>query len=137
MKLPTSSQECTFIILGATGDLAHKKLIPAIYRLLESKKIKKCAIVGVALDVTTIDAILEKAKKYIPKIDGRVWKRLRRISCYLPFNFYHEQDYQELKATLQKIEKTHSLKGNRIFYLATMPEHFAIITQNLAAYDIV
>lgn len=137
MNISTTSYECTFVILGATGDLAQKKLIPAIYRLLEHKKIKKCALIGVALDVTTIDDILEKAKKYIPKIDGRVWKRLRRISYYLPFNFYHEQDYRLLHDTLGKIEKSHGLSGNRIFYLATMPEHFDVITYNLSSSKIV
>ena len=39
---------CLFIILGATGDLTKRKLIPAIYKLIENKKIDKLAIIGLA-----------------------------------------------------------------------------------------
>lgn len=129
--------ECTFVILGATGDLTKRKLIPALYRLIKHKKITKCALIGVALDETTGEDMLAAARKFIPKIDERVWKRLQRSSYYYSFNFYNEQNYDELKKSLSAIEKKHKLSGKRIFYLATMPQHFATITKNLARCGIV
>ena len=42
--------ECTFIILGATGDLAKRKLIPALYRLVQDRKIERFVIIGAARD---------------------------------------------------------------------------------------
>jgi len=54
--------EALFIILGATGDLTKRKLIPAIYKLIEDKKIKKFAILGAAISKTDIRQVLEKSK---------------------------------------------------------------------------
>ena len=57
--------ECTIVILGATGDLTRRKLIPALYTLLLEKKVKKIAIVGVSNVATSADEILKQSKKYV------------------------------------------------------------------------
>ncbi|MBL7055219.1 glucose-6-phosphate dehydrogenase, partial [Candidatus Woesearchaeota archaeon] len=59
--------DVTFIILGATGNLTKKKLIPAIYHLIENKSIKKFSVIGVARNKTKAETILNKSKKYIEK----------------------------------------------------------------------
>ena len=55
-------KDCIFVILGATGDLSRRKIIPAIYNLVKNKKIKRYAIVGVARDSSKVDKLLEKLK---------------------------------------------------------------------------
>ncbi|MCK4517339.1 hypothetical protein KAT92_01055 [Candidatus Babeliales bacterium] len=53
---------CTFIILGATGDLTKRKLIPAIYHLIKNKKIENFSLVCAAITQTTIEQVLENSQ---------------------------------------------------------------------------
>jgi len=124
--------ECTFVILGATGDLSKRKLIPALYNLIKEKKITKFTIIGTARTKTTIDKVLENSKPFIPTIDKAIWKTLSKHSSYLAIDFYNPDDYKILKKAIEQAEKKHKLSGNRIFYLATLPEHFETITSNLS-----
>lgn len=131
------SNQTTFIILGATGDLCRRKLIPAIYHMVKNKKIKKFAIVGAAFTNTTIDKILEKSKKFISKIDKTVWTKLCKSSYYCKLDFYKKTDYNKLNELIIKAEKENKLNGNRVFHLATLPQHFEKITLYLSKCKIV
>ena len=124
-------EQVTFIILGATGDLTKRKIIPAIYRLLKNKKISRLALVGVARKDLNMDSILQEAQEFIGKVNKTIWNRLKSSSYYCQLDFYNNQEYQKLGELLQQIEKKHHLSGNRLFYLATLPEHFDTITENL------
>jgi glucose-6-phosphate 1-dehydrogenase len=127
---------CTIVILGATGDLTRRKLIPAIYKLIEDKKVERFAVVGVSIVDTTAEQVLEASKKFIPQIDPKIWKKIESKFSYNLLDFYNDDHYPTLKDVLSKVEKKHKLPGNRLFYLATMPEHFAVITDKLAQYGI-
>jgi glucose-6-phosphate 1-dehydrogenase len=127
----------SFIIMGASGDLTKRKLIPSIYALLLHKKITSCSIIGVALTKTDKESILESARPFITHFDEAVWKQLSDAFEYYFFDFYKDLDYQALKEHIQKAEVQHQLSGNRLFYFATMPEHFAPITHKLALHKIV
>ena len=129
--------ECTFVILGATGDLAKRKLIPAIYKLVRDSKVKNFAIVGVGLEDVSAAQMIAPAKQFIKKLDEKVWEQLCGRATYFPFDFYQPDHFIKLRGELEKVEQQHGLSGNRMFYLATMPEHFATITQQLAAAQIV
>ncbi len=129
-------KNCTFILLGATGDLTKRKLIPAIYHLLEHQKIENLALVGAARTKTSISLILKQAKPFIKNFNSKVWAKLKKSAYYVPLDFYQENDYQKLQKMLSEIEKKHKLSGNRIFYLATLPQHFDIITKNLAKFKL-
>lgn len=133
----TPSNQCTFVILGGTGDLSKRKLIPAIYNLIADKKIGQCALVAVSLTPTTIETILQQAQTFIPSIDQQAWKTLTNCAHYFHMDFHDTSKYPELCTLLTQVEQKHNLAGNRIFYLATMPNHFEVITQNLARHDII
>lgn len=129
--------DCTIVLLGATGDLSRRKLIPALYQLLKDEKLQRCALVGVSLEHGSAAQMLAGARPHIDHLDEAVWQRLTDCAFYLAGDFHDATTYQRLARTLDTIEKEHSLPGNRLFYLATMPEHFATITQQLSAHDIV
>ena len=126
--------EITFVILGATGDLSKRKILPAIARLIEKKKIKKFAIVAAARRKVSIKKLVSEAKTFY-KSRKEVWQQIEKNSLYSQLDFYKEQDYQTLATNINKIEKKRKLKGNRIFYLATLPDHFPEITKNIKKYD--
>lgn len=130
-------KKAIFIILGATGDLTKRKLLPAIYKLVEDKKIDNFAIIGAASSDTTIKKVLDNSKDFIQKIDPKTWEIIQKNSYYQQLDFYDTDGYLKLKNLIEKVEKKHKLCGNKMFYLATLPEHFKIITKNLAQYKIV
>ena len=66
----------TIIIFGATGDLARRKLFPALYKLVEDKKIDNYSIVGVALEDATVESIFASAESYVTHKDESLWNEL-------------------------------------------------------------
>lgn len=132
-----SLHECTIVILGGTGDLSARKLIPAIYKLVADNRLCKFSLVCVSNDDTQITTILERSKKFIPVLREKTWAQIQAHASYYRMDFHEQSAYQELGNFLNQLEKKSKLVGNRMFYLATMPEHFDAITHNLAQYDIV
>jgi glucose-6-phosphate 1-dehydrogenase len=123
--------------MGATGDLAKLKLIPAIYKLLKLNTISHVSLIGVARSDITIQTILDEAKNNIKDLDEVIWKKLCDHSYYQRLDFDKVEDFQSLKNKILEVETKDGLSGNRLFYLATLPEHFENATRNLAAVGLV
>lgn len=136
MMLDTREQ-CVIVIMGATGDLTKRKLIPAIYKLIADNKIGRCVLIGAAKDATSADEILENSKPFVGEINEKVWAKLRECFFALPLDFEDEAGYEKLSTLIADLEQKHGIEGNRLFYLATMPEFFAPITENLHKVGVV
>lgn len=129
--------DCTFIIFGATGDLAKRKLIPALYKLLQDNKIDRLVVIGVARDHITAEQILERARAFIPLIDEDIWNRLRQAIYYYPLDVTAQQGFTALSDFITKKEREYSLSGNRLIYLAVPSQLFCPITHNLGKSGII
>src|SRR6202167_3578489 len=126
------------VIFGASGDLTKRKLLPALFHLRQNNLLPdKFSIVGAArralgdeFAADMRDGILKVggADSNDPKLDEFV----KDIS-YFPLNFDDPASYTGLKAELERIDKEKGLSGDRLFYLATAPEFFAGIVENLGA----
>jgi glucose-6-phosphate 1-dehydrogenase len=126
------------VIFGASGDLTKRKLLPALFHLEQVGLLpKEFAIVGVARrplgDEFAADmkaGIVEfgEVEAGDPKLDNFV----KRISYYA-LNFDALGEYAGLKTELERIDKERGIEGHRLFYLATAPEYFAPIIENLGA----
>src|SRR5436190_10742060 len=81
------SSRCAIIIFGATGDLTKRKIIPAIYRLMASKKLSDFIIVGAAFEQATPEAIIKKATPFIPDLDTSILDDLQKRFYYQQLNF--------------------------------------------------
>lgn len=127
-----SEKKLIFVIMGATGDLAKIKLIPAIYALLKLNVVSHISLIGVARSEITIKTILDEAKKNIKNIDENIWNKIYLNSYYQQLDFSNLQDFYKLKEKIEEIEKKEKIIHNRIFYLATLPDHFKVATENLA-----
>src|SRR3989344_4304826 len=119
------------VILGATGDLAKKKLIPALYNMLLNRSVDDFAVVGVSLDDVRPDKLIEESRKYVKRYNRKSWESLKRRFYYFRADFYDRKRFMQLNDFVGLVEKKHSLSGNRMFYLATMPQHFEAITECL------
>lgn len=126
-----------FIIFGATGDLTHKKLIPALYNLEYKNMLAddfQVAAIGRRDKDTEIftTEVYEGVKKYAKvKVEDRVWQRLKNRITYVKFDFTKPKGYAVLKNYLKEMDKTKGTNGNYIYYLATAPNFFEVIVDFL------
>jgi len=126
------------VIFGASGDLTKRKLLPALFHLRQNNLLpKNFAIVGVARRPLGNEFAADMREGIVsfggvdasdPKLDDFVG----HIS-YFPLKFDAPEDYAGLKAELDRIAVEKGIGGDRLFYLATSPEFFAGIVENLGA----
>jgi glucose-6-phosphate 1-dehydrogenase len=126
------------VIFGASGDLTKRKLLPALFHLEQAALLpRNFTIVGVArrplggeFAADMRQGIVEfgDVKASDPKLDDFV----RHISYYA-LKFDDASGYAGLKAELDRIAAEKGIGANRLFYLATAPEYFAPIIENLGA----
>jgi len=129
---------CIVIIFGASGDLTKRKLLPALYHLFQANLLpRQFAIVGVARRPLG-DEFARDMREGIVDFGG-VDKGDRKIDdfighvSYFALNFDDPGHYAALKAELDRIAQEKSIGPDRMFYLATAPEFFAGIVENLGA----
>jgi glucose-6-phosphate 1-dehydrogenase len=122
----------TIILFGATGDLSKRKIIPALYRFLEKKKLEKVIIVGAAFDDVSSDKMIDAARPFVQNADEADWQKLRSISYYKKINFNEPNDFDALRVFVEQCEKKNGMTASRLFYLAVSSNFFCPITHNCA-----
>jgi len=129
--------DCTFIILGASGDLAKRKLLPALYQLFAHNRLNKFVIVGAALDALTPAQLLAQAREHIEQCDETLYQKFGEYVHYQQLDVRKPEDFVALHTRVESLELTYTLSGNRIAYLAVGAHFFCGITQQLAASRLV
>jgi glucose-6-phosphate 1-dehydrogenase len=130
------------VIFGASGDLTKRKLLPALFHLEQAGLLPtEFAVVGVArrpLQGEFAEDMREGILKFgsVKADDPKLEQFVSRIE-YHAMNFDDHEAYVKLNALLKKIDKERGTKGNRLFYLATAPEYFAEIIEQLGAQGMV
>jgi len=129
---------CIIIIFGATGDLTARKLIPALYNLKRDNQLPpNFACIGFARREQSEEQFRKEQREAVGKysrmqpLDESVWKEFEKHLFYHSSEFQKEEGYRSLKERLAQIDQEHGTKGNRIYYLSTQPEYFAVIIQQL------
>jgi glucose-6-phosphate 1-dehydrogenase len=121
---------CSFVVFGASGDLTHRLLVPALYNLAASGLLPEgFALIGVARSASTSEAFRNDLGRSLPKfatrdIDERVVKKLLSCVTYVEGEPDDEATYKKIGAELSRVERERATKGNRLFYLATPPAAF-------------
>ena len=126
-----------FVIFGITGDLSKKKLIPALYHLLSNKKMGNFAVIGNGRKDLKAGDLLESSRQHVRDLDETTWQRLQNRFYYHRGDFYDKASLKALRDMIAGVEKKHALGGNRLFYLAVMPQHFEVIAANLKKHRLV
>jgi glucose-6-phosphate 1-dehydrogenase len=128
---------CAMVIFGGTGDLTHRKLMPAIYNLAHNQMLPDNFYVvsigrRIFSDEEYRDKIKEAVEKYSRfKFDEGVWNQIKGRIYYLEFPFEDNNGYIRLRELLRELDGTYNTGGNRIYYLAVAPEHFETIVEKL------
>ena len=128
---------CTLVIFGASGDLTHRLLVPALYNLAAAGLLSDAfALVGVARSDSSSEAFREDLAKSLPKfatrkVDKAVAEKLLSCVAYVQGDPDDPKTYDKIAKELARIERERKTGGNRLFYLATPPAGFAPIGSHL------
>jgi len=127
----------SFVIFGASGDLTHRLLVPALYNLAAEGLLPEAfAIIGVARGEKSDDAFRADLASGLARfasapIDQAVARRLFGCVSYVNGDAEDPAGYERLKQALARSERACETRGNRLFYLATPPAAFAPIGRHL------
>jgi glucose-6-phosphate 1-dehydrogenase len=132
---------CTAVILGAGGDLMHRKLMPAIYYLAAQHLLPETfALLGVGRDpmedgafASSMREALERSDE-IKSVDNEAWAWLSQRIRYTAGDLSTDEVYESIKRCLDEIEADVPLgERNRMFYLAIPPSVFETSVDHLSA----
>lgn len=128
---------CVMSIFGGTGDLTHRKLIPAIYNLAHEGSLSEhFIVVGIGRKSKSHEQyrneLLNSIEKYSRfKIENELWNKLSSKIYYYQLDFSDLFEYTGLKMFLDIIDEKQNTLGNRLYYLSVAPVYFETIALNL------
>jgi glucose-6-phosphate 1-dehydrogenase len=132
----------TLVIFGATGDLARRKLLPALYNLAHEGALpERFNLVGVSRKEKERDDYRAECEQAIRSFSRRtpdedVLAGLLEHVKYVPGTFDDERVYRELAFVLDRFDERAGEPLNRAFYLSTAPAFFPVIVEALGAQDL-
>src|SRR4030095_2425630 len=143
LSLDLVPQPSTFVILGAAGDLARRKLLPALYNLaLDGLLPVSFAVLGVAQNDLDDAAFRAFAQEGVTRFSRRRlelarWSDFARALFYVPGSFEDAAVFTALKDRLEKIEDEFGIPGNRVFYLAIPPQLIITCVEQLQSAGLI
>jgi glucose-6-phosphate 1-dehydrogenase len=129
----------TLVIFGASGDLARRKLLPALYNLAHDGALpERFHLVGVSRREKAHEDYRAECEQAIREFSRRtpdedVLKGLLEHVKYVPGVFDDATVYAELQKVLDGFEQRAGQKLNRAFYLSTAPSFFPLIVEELGS----
>lgn len=131
-------EPCALVIFGITGDLAHRKVLPALYSLIADRLTpERMAIVGVGRRDVSADALLSSLRSACSShsrhrpVSDTLWSELAASFTYHHGSFDDSGTYESLRQRLRTLDETFGTGGNRVYYLATPPDLFLPVVRHL------
>jgi glucose-6-phosphate 1-dehydrogenase len=136
-RLPRVPDPCALVVFGVTGDLARKKLIPAVYDLGNRGLLPPgFVLLGFARrdwGAGEFEQLAREAAQQHARTEFRedVWRRIADSLCFLPGSFDDDAAFDGLAAKLSELEESHGIKGNAAFYLSIPPQAFEMVLEQM------
>jgi glucose-6-phosphate 1-dehydrogenase len=135
-----AADPAVMVLFGATGDLSGRKLLPALYNLARNRLLPAgFALLGCARDALDDDRFRQLAAERIrehsrtqPVDDGTLDAFLADIH-YVPVDFSQADGFARLRERLDALDAARHIGGNVIFYCATPPPTYTMISEQLKA----
>lgn len=137
MRVARAPEPASIIIFGATGDLARRKLVPALYNLARENYMPPVFnIIGFARKPRTDAEIRDEYKKAVTEfsreqIQSETWDSFSQNIFYVQSNLDDPAGYERLRTELERYDRERGTAGNRLFYLAVPPELMPMIVEML------
>ncbi|WP_219838753.1 glucose-6-phosphate dehydrogenase [Paenibacillus sp. R14(2021)] len=133
-----AAEGAVYFLFGATGDLARRKLFPALFSLYkEGKLAEDFAVIGLARRPRTNEQFRADVHESIGEFcrykadDEALWNRFAEHFVYMPLDIKNVDGFRELSRLTVELDKKFDIPGNRLFYLALAPELFGPVSFNL------
>jgi glucose-6-phosphate 1-dehydrogenase len=136
-RLPRVPDPCALVVFGITGDLASKKLLPAVYDLANRGLLPtNFALLGFARrdweDQDFAELSRSAAQKHArTPWREEVWEQLAADITFVQGSFDDDDAFDTLAATLDDLESTHGIGGNAAFYLSIPPSLFPVVLKQM------
>ncbi|ABR73607.1 glucose-6-phosphate dehydrogenase [Actinobacillus succinogenes] len=128
------------VIFGASGDLTHRKLIPALYNLYKIGRLEEnFSVLGVARTEMTDDIFREKMRTALITQENAEGETLDKFCSHLYYqavNTSDSADYVKLLPRLDELHDKYQTCGNTLYYLSTPPSLYGVIPECLAAHGL-
>ena len=128
---------CVFVLLGATGDLASRKIAPALYHLARRNLMgPNVAVLGVARRPMSDDQFRDKMFVAIQKhsaepVDRQAWREMARRWYYQVAHNDAPGEFLDLGDRLAEMDERCGCGGSRVYYMALRPEHFGPVAGHM------
>ncbi len=138
-----SKVSALMVIFGASGDLAKRKLLPAIYSLYHKGLLPKdFTVLGYARSDYDDESFRQRAYEGVVEygdddVDDATWNEFAQGLFYVAGAYDSEADFQRLHQRIGEIDDLRDTDGNRLFYLATPPAVYETIATQLGAVNLV
>jgi glucose-6-phosphate 1-dehydrogenase len=138
LRLERVPDPSVFVLFGATGDLAHRKVVPALYQLWRTNLLPH-EFMLLAVGRRTFDdasyradvrTSLDQHSRVLP-VDEAAWAAFSERIRYHRLDFADADGFDQLAVRLDELDEDCGTRGNRTFYLATQPSQFAEIVAQL------
>jgi glucose-6-phosphate 1-dehydrogenase len=138
LRLERVPDPCVLVLFGATGDLAHRKVVPALYQLWRTNLLPhEFVVLCIGRRPYAVQDLhdeyrqsLEKYSRVLP-IDEAAWRSFASRIVYERLDFGDPAAYDHLAEHLGRLDKEQNNRGNHLYYLATQPSAFAEIVAQL------
>ena len=129
---------CSLVIYGASGDLTHRKLVPALFDLYEKHLLPSSfSLFGISRSQITDEDFKKGLKAALkesePQLSDSLWNSFSQNFHYMAGAYDDPKVFQALASRLDQMDQDNGTAGNRIFYLSTPPNVFEDIISNLGA----
>src|SRR5262249_24126049 len=140
----STPEPCAAVVFGASGDLAHRKLLPALYNLALAGHLPAAfGLVGVSKSPYSDDEYREEMREAVGKfsrtkpLDEEVWRDFAAGLHYAAGAFDDDATFLKLSSTLEELDRTRATRGNRLFYFATPPSTFPVLLRQLQKHGLI
>ena len=124
---------CVLVVFGASGDLTLRKLMPAVASLARRRLLPSgFSVVGVARTALSDDDFRERLIDAMPDA-GPGWTEMVKGFRYVAGDYGSADTMQRVRTVLEEVDGDRGTRGNRLFYLATVPEVFEAVSDALGA----
>ena len=128
------------VIFGASGDLTHRKLIPALYNLYKIGRLSEnFSVLGVARSELNDETFREKMREALIHNEETTPETLDAFCSHLYYqavNTSDAQDYGKLVPRLDDLHDKYKTCGNTLYYMSTPPSLYGVIPECLAAHGL-
>ncbi|MCJ7687440.1 MAG: hypothetical protein MUO68_24465, partial [Desulfobacteraceae bacterium] len=126
---------CMIVIVGASGDLTARKIVPALFNLyLNNGLSDPFLVVGCARTRLSDQEFRDKMKNALLSaniLDNSKWQSFSQSLYYQAIDYGELSSFKALAGSLRKLDTKHGIRGNRVFYLAIPPSLYKSTAQML------